>query len=68
LRGFPGYRVEEQLVLGDRDIGASNTAENPKRMCPQPGRGAEVTDGHLRTMLPLLSWKVLRLGRRAELA
>jgi alpha-L-arabinofuranosidase len=55
-------------VLGDRDIGASNTAENPKRMCPQPGRGAEVTDGHLRTMLPLLSWKVLRLGRRAELA
>jgi alpha-N-arabinofuranosidase len=66
LRAFPEYRVEEHLVLSDEDLGAANRLENPERVRPRSGGGAEVTNGHLRTVLPPLSWNVVRLRREAE--
>jgi alpha-N-arabinofuranosidase len=65
LRAFPGYRVEEHLVLTDEETGTSNTLERQDRVRPQPRSGAEVADGRLRVVLPPLSWNVVRLGREA---
>jgi alpha-L-arabinofuranosidase len=61
LRAFPGYRVEEHMVLTDEEASASNTLEKPERVRPQSGSGAEVADGRLRTVLPPLSWNVIVL-------
>ena len=63
MRALPDYRVEEHLVLGDEDVRATNTAENPGRVRPRTQPGAEVVDGRLRAVLPRLSWNVIRLSR-----
>jgi alpha-L-arabinofuranosidase len=66
LRALPGYRVEEHLVLIDEEARTSNTVEEPERVRPQSRSGAEIVDGHLRTVLPPLSRNVVRLGREAK--
>jgi alpha-L-arabinofuranosidase len=66
LRGFPGYRIEEHLVLTDEEANASNSVDKPERVCPKSRSGAEVADGRLSTVLPPLSWNVVRLGREAK--
>jgi alpha-N-arabinofuranosidase len=66
LRGFPSYRIEEHLVLTDEEASASNTVDKPERVCPKSRSGAEVADGRLSTVLPPLSWNVVRLGREAK--
>jgi alpha-N-arabinofuranosidase len=68
LRAFPGYRVEEHLVLTDDDTGAPNTTEGTARMQLERTPGAEVMEGQLRAVLLSLSWNVLRLNREAEIA
>jgi alpha-L-arabinofuranosidase len=62
LRAFPGYHVEEHLVLTDEDVRATNTAEDPERVRPRSEPDTKITDGRLRTVLPPLSWNVIRLG------
>ncbi len=66
LRGAPGYRVREHLVLEHADSGAANTSERPDAVAPH-GRGdAAVDDGVLSATLPRLSWNVIRLVAEAR--
>ncbi len=61
LRDLDGVEVGEHLVLADDDVRAANTADEPDRVVPQAGSGAEVRDARLRVTLPGRSWTVLRL-------
>jgi alpha-N-arabinofuranosidase len=62
LRAFPGYHIEEHLVLTDEDVRATNTAKDPECVRPRSESDTKITDGRLRTVLPPLSWNVIRLG------
>jgi alpha-N-arabinofuranosidase len=62
LRDLDGARVVEHTVLADADIRACNTAEDPDRVVPRPGRGAVVDGGELSADLPPFSWSVVRLS------
>jgi alpha-N-arabinofuranosidase len=62
LRDLDGVEVSEHIVLTDSDLDASNTAEQPDRVVPSQGTGANVSGGCLRAELPPRSWNVLRLG------
>jgi alpha-N-arabinofuranosidase len=61
LRELDGVQLAEHLVLGDADLDASNTPEQPDRVTPSGGIGATVEAGSLRAQLPPRSWNVLRL-------
>ena len=62
LRGFDRLHVAEHCVLADDDLQARNTADQPDRVVPRPGRGARLEDGQLTVALPPVSWNVLRLS------
>jgi alpha-L-arabinofuranosidase len=62
LRGFGAMRVAEHSVLADDDLQARNTAEQPDRVVPRPGRDARLEDRRLTVALPPASWNVLRLS------
>ncbi|QQE81410.1 alpha-N-arabinofuranosidase [Alicyclobacillus sp. SO9] len=63
VRGFEGYQVVEHIVYTDEDIKARNTADNPERVVPQQGSGTVVEDGLATSVLPKLSWNVIRLKK-----
>jgi alpha-N-arabinofuranosidase len=63
LRGLPGLRLREHLVLEHDDPLASNTAADPDAVVPRSGNGTTLNDGTLRALLPRLSWNVIRLVR-----
>lgn len=63
LRQFADYRIVEHLVLGNADPKARNTAEQPLHVTPHAGGDSELRDGRLRTILPKLSWNVIRLTK-----
>ncbi|NBD22270.1 arabinosylfuranosidase ArfA [Paenibacillus glycinis] len=63
LRQFAGYRIAGHLVLDDPDPKARNTAARPLRVAPHAGGDSELRDGRLRTILPKLSWNVIRLTK-----
>ena len=62
LRGLPGYRVVEHLVLEHANAKARNTADQPDAVVPHPRGNARWQDGKLVARLPKLSWNVVRLG------
>jgi alpha-N-arabinofuranosidase len=62
LRGFGSMRVAEHSVLTDDDLSARNTADEPDRVVPRPGRDARLEDRRLTVGLPPASWNVLRLS------
>ncbi|NBC70386.1 alpha-N-arabinofuranosidase [Paenibacillus sacheonensis] len=63
LRQFAGYRIAEHLVLDGPDPKARNTEVQPLRVTPHAGGSSELRDGRLRTILPKLSWNVIRLTK-----
>ena len=63
LHGLGTPAVAEHIVLADDDPEAANTAEEPDRVTPRTGAGAQVRDGALHAQLPARSWNVLRLER-----
>ncbi|MBC9730067.1 alpha-N-arabinofuranosidase [Streptomyces sp. TRM68367] len=63
LRAFSGYTPVEHSVLGDPDIRATNTQDDPDRVRPHAAGTASVTDGRLAVHLPAVSWNVIRLRR-----
>ena len=63
LRQYRGLQVTEHIVLSHDDPKATNTMEDPRRVFPRDGGGAEMDgDGRLSARLPKLSWNVIRLG------
>ena len=53
--------VAEHLVVADADTRATNTRDQPDRVTPRRGSGAEVRDRRLCVELPPLSWQAIRL-------
>ncbi len=59
LAAFPGYGVVEHLVLADDDRHAANSEQDPDRVVPRPA-GWTVEDTTVRTVLPPVSWSMVR--------
>jgi alpha-N-arabinofuranosidase len=63
LRGFPGYRVAEHIVVESRNPKDTNTEEKPDTVKPH-NRGNATIDGKVvSAALPGLSWNVIRLQK-----
>jgi len=62
LRGMGDWRVVEHIVLDHEDGKAANTAEQPDRVVPRRQSGTNCENGKLTSLLPRLSWNVIRLG------
>jgi alpha-N-arabinofuranosidase len=62
LRGLPGLAVASHLAIADDDPDAVNTAAEPDRVSPRRLADRAVDGGRLRTVLPPLSWNLIRLG------
>ena len=60
--GFDRLVVEEHRVLGQRDLGLTNTATHPDRVAPSERHGATMDGPHLTVELPPSSWNVVRLS------
>ena len=63
LRGLPGYRPTQHIVMECPDPHATNTADHPNRVTPHKNSTGRVNNGTLTAQLPALSWNVLRLTR-----
>jgi alpha-N-arabinofuranosidase len=66
LRGLGDVSVTSASSLYDEDMDAANTLEEPYRVGLRPTPTAEITDGHLRLVLPPVSWTAVELGGRAS--
>ncbi|MET7653937.1 MULTISPECIES: alpha-N-arabinofuranosidase [unclassified Streptomyces] len=64
LSGVDAHTLVEHLVLTDGDPEATNTANRPDRVTPQPATGTAVTGGVLHAELAPLSWNMIRLTNR----
>ena len=62
MRALPGMRVADHLVLGGEELRATNSAAEPDRVVPRPGRNSTVDGDVLTVPLPPVSWTVLRLA------
>lgn len=62
VRGFPGYAVQEHLVLENADLKARNSMAQPDAVTPHSRGDAKLSAGQLEATLPPASWNVIRLG------
>jgi alpha-L-arabinofuranosidase len=62
LRGFEACRLLEHIVLCGDDPRAVNTAADPCRVSPRKAAGGAFDGAVLKTVLPPLSWNVIRVG------
>ena len=61
VRAFPGLRLVESTVLADHDPTTTNAEDRPDAVRPRPLTDVSVEDGQVATVLPPISWSVLRL-------
>lgn len=62
LRSFEGYKVIEHIVLENDDIKQTNSAA-AEAVKPHTNGDASISGGKLSSMLPKLSWNVIRLAK-----
>ncbi|WP_186578113.1 arabinosylfuranosidase ArfA [Aquibacillus kalidii] len=62
IRSFEDYQVVEHVVLENDDVKAVNTLKS-ESVKPHLNGESSVTDGKLSTVLPKLSWNMIRLRR-----
>ena len=62
VRGCGALQVIEHLVLAHDDPYATNTLAQPLTVVPRPVTGTHVKAGTLTSVLPPLSWNVIRLS------
>lgn len=62
LRGLPGFRPAEHLVLAHPDLMTVNDATGPDRVVPRTEPLSSPTNGVLRATLAPRSWNVVRLS------
>jgi alpha-N-arabinofuranosidase len=62
LRSFPGYKMVEHISLGNADIKARNTLDNPMNIVPERRNNASEENGKVIVSLDKLSWNVLRFA------
>jgi alpha-N-arabinofuranosidase len=58
--------AEHHVMAAGDDPYLTNTREEPDRVRPRPGAGAELADGRLRVELPPASWTALHLTPTKE--
>lgn len=61
MRDFPGYQIEEHIVLDGADMKATNTLEHPDSVSPKKSGQAKIADHHLDAQLSAASWNVIRM-------
>ena len=66
LDGFGQCGLVEHLVLSHDDAKATNTREHPTRVVPHNVAGTRVEGERFSSVLPRLSWNVVRLRTRLE--
>lgn len=64
LNGFEEYRIIEELELAHDNKFAVNSEENPDCVKPRNVKKATFEDGILNSVLPPLSWNVIRLKKK----
>jgi alpha-N-arabinofuranosidase len=64
LRAFVDLTVAEHLVLGGTELDLTNTQDVPERVLPRPVSSSRVSDRHLVSALPPISWSIIRLAHR----
>jgi alpha-N-arabinofuranosidase len=64
LDDFPQAQVIEHVVLENADKDAINTADHPMAVCPHAGGQSAAEGCIVRSMLPGLSWNMVRLKVR----
>jgi len=62
LRSFEGYKVVEHIVLENDNIKQTNSAA-AEAVKPHTNGDAAISGGQLSSMLPKLSWNVIRLAK-----
>jgi alpha-N-arabinofuranosidase len=62
LGGFGACRLIEHIVLEHSDPKATNTRDDPFRVVPQCIENTRIEDDILQSVLPRLSWNVIRIG------
>ena len=61
-RDFPGWRAKQALQLGDPDLKAVNTRQNPDRIAPRPLTSVRTDGERLEAVLAPASWNVIQLA------
>ncbi len=62
LGGFGACRLIEHIVLAHSDPKATNTRDDPFRVVPQCIENTRIADEVVQSVLPRLSWNVIRIG------
>jgi alpha-N-arabinofuranosidase len=63
MRGVPGFRVIEHLVLEHTNPAAQNSSEHPAEVVPRASGDGKLADGQLIATLSPLSWNVIRMSK-----
>ena len=64
MRSFADYRMEEHIIYHSDDPKAHNSFDQPELVVPRSDSGKDsLRDGVLETVLPAMSWNVLRLKK-----
>jgi alpha-N-arabinofuranosidase len=66
LGRFPDCRLVEHITLAHPDRRAANTRDNPVNVVPFTADATRVDGEVFHSVLPPLSWNVLRFGFRGE--
>ena len=64
LRGFSDFVLLEHIVLEHTDCKATNTKEHPNNVVPHHNGKTAIVGNIARSILPALSWNVIRLKRK----
>jgi len=64
IRGFIDCKLIEHIVLQNDDVKITNSKDHPFRAIPQFKNDTVVEEGYLKTLLPKLSWNVIRLSMK----
>jgi alpha-N-arabinofuranosidase len=60
--GFSKLMPKQALQLGDHDLKAVNTKQNPDRVAPRPLASVRTNGGRLEAVLAPASWNVIQLA------
>lgn len=63
LKSYPGYEVEEYLVMTSPDLKSKNTADHPDQVMPVSSTAYEQNGEELLVQMPAYSWNVVRIKK-----
>jgi len=63
VRDFSGYKIIEHIILENGNVKKVNSINPLKNIVPHNGGISNMDDGKLCSILPKLSWNVIRMGK-----